>query len=237
MRIFWVGFDAKKGPFQDLRVRRAVAHAIDRQTMAKELMGVSTQLLDVPCYPTQFGCIGGSDAPKYGYDVQKAKSLLAEAGLPNGFDTSMVIYAQGPNRTLAEALQGYLRAVGIKVAINVTSIKGFFEAVQEGKVPLKLESYGQYNINDVAILLPEYFGGGSLDSVGDVQITQWLKEAGATGDVAKRKALYQQSARQIVDKSYWVPLFIQSVNYAFAKDFDFRAWPDENPRFYLAKWK
>lgn len=237
MRTFWFGFDAAKGPFQDAKVRRAVAHAIDRETLVKELIGASSPVLNVPCYPTQFGCIDAKDVPRFEYDVAKAKQLMAEAGKTAGFDTSIVIYAQGPNRMLAEAIQGYLRAINIKAGLSITSIKGFFEAVQEGKAPLKLESFGQYNINDVGVFLPEWFGGGNRDSVRDPALIQAFKEAAATGDAARRKALFQQASKTIVEKNYWVPLFIQAINYGHSKDVAFKAYDDENPRFYMTRWK
>ncbi len=237
MRIFWLGFDAQKGPFQDARVRQAVARAVDRQTLAQEIMGPGTRVLDVPCYPTQLGCIDARSVPHIAFDPAGAKALLKEANLPNGFSTIMVIYDQGPNRTLAEAVQGYLQEVGIKVQLNVTTIKAFFDAVKDGNVPLKLESYGQYNINDVAIILPEYLGGGSLDSIKDPALAQLFAQAAGTSDAARRKAAYEQADRIILEKTYWVPLFIQNVNFAFNKDLDFKPWPDEDPRFYMTRWK
>jgi peptide/nickel transport system substrate-binding protein len=237
MRTFWVGFDARKPPFNDARVRRAVGYAIDRKALATQLMGEGTKVLEVPCYPTQFGCIDAGKVPHFELDPVKAKSLVTEVS-PSGVNTTMVIYAQGQNRDVAEAIQGYLRPIGIKADLNVTTIKGFFDATpQEGKVPLKLESYGQYNINDVSILLPGYYDGGTQDTVRDAEITEWLKQAAAASDAAKRKELYEQVDRKIIDQAYWIPLFIQNVNYAFNKDFGFHPWPDEDPRFYMTKWK
>jgi len=77
MRTFWIGMEARRPPFQDPRVRRAVAHAIDRKALAQELMGPATPLLDVPCFPPQFGCIKPDAVPHYDYDPAKAKQLLA----------------------------------------------------------------------------------------------------------------------------------------------------------------
>ena len=89
---------------------------------------------------TQFGCIDAGKVPHFDLDSAKAKSLMAEAGLAGGVNTTMVIYAQGQNRDIAKGIQGYLRPVGIKADLNVTTIKGFFDAVpQEGKAPLKLD--------------------------------------------------------------------------------------------------
>ena len=85
--------------------------------------------------------------------------------------------------------------------------------------------------------MPGYYDGGTQDTVRDVEITEWLKQAAATSDAPKRKQLYEQVDSKIIDQAYWIPLFVQNVNYGFSKDFDFHPWPDEDPRFYLTKWK
>ena len=238
MRIFWVGFDAKKGPFQNLRVRRAVAHALDRQTMAKELMGASTELLDVPCYPTQFGCIGGSDVPKYGYDRAEGQ-VPARRGRP----AERVRDDHGDLRAGAEPhLGGGYPGVSACRRHQGRDQRHLDQGLFRGRSGRQgaaqagvLRSIQHQRRRHPTARMVRAAAASTLSAMP--QLGQWLKEAGSTGDLAKRKALYQQSARRIVDQSYWVPLFIQSVNYAFAKDLDFRSWPDENPRFYLTKWK
>ena len=62
---------------RDVRVRRAIAHAIDRQTMSRQLVGEGSQLINAICFPTQFGC-DASQATVYDYNPAKAKELLAE---------------------------------------------------------------------------------------------------------------------------------------------------------------
>ena len=82
MRIFWIGFDAMgqdpESPFKDVRVRRAVAHAIDRAKMAKELVGPGSAVVHVMCYPTQVGCPDQSTVAQYDFNPEKARELLAE---------------------------------------------------------------------------------------------------------------------------------------------------------------
>src|SRR3546814_19096453 len=77
-------------PFTKLKVRRAVAHAIDREAIAKNLVGGVSKVVHAPCYPSQVGCT--QDVPKYEYDPEKAKALLAEAGYHDGFETHLYAY-------------------------------------------------------------------------------------------------------------------------------------------------
>ena len=241
MRIFWIGFDAMgqdpESPFKDVRVRRAVAHAIDRAKMAKELVGPGSAVVHVMCYPTQVGCPDQSTVAQYDFNPEKARELLAEAGYPDGFSTTIWTYAQGLNRVFLESIQGYMRDVGVKFDLQVTpSFSVFYDAVVGGKARIVMESHGQYNINDVEILQPAAFAGGSRDAVRDEQIMSWIKEATTTG-TANREELYHNVVKRIADQVFWNPLFSTSVIYAHSSDLDFTSWGDENPRFYSDKWK
>ena len=241
MRIFWIGFDAMgrdpNSPFKDVRVRRAVLHAVDRAKMVNELVGPGGQVVHVMCYPLQTGCPDQSSVARYDFDPAKAKALLAEAGYPNGFSSSVYTYAQGLNRVFLESIQGYLNAVGIKLSVEVMpSFTAFYEIVAQGKTPLNFESYGQFNINDVEILMPVGFNGGSRDNVKDPAVMDMIKQALATSS-PRRVDLYNNVIKRIADQVFWAPLFSTSIVYAHTADLDFTAWNDEDPRFFMAKWK
>ena len=70
-------------PLKDVRVRRAIYHAIDRNALTHQLVGDGAEVLKSMCAPTQFGC--ATDVQVFDYDPAKAKKLLAEAGYPDGF--------------------------------------------------------------------------------------------------------------------------------------------------------
>ena len=96
MRIGYLQLDAagrtgKNNPLTKLKVRQAVFHAIDQNAIAHNLMQGDSHPVAAPCYPSQFGCVQ-SAALAYDYDPGKAKQLLAEAGYPNGFSTTLVTY-------------------------------------------------------------------------------------------------------------------------------------------------
>ena len=85
MRVGYMQLDAAgrtgaDNPLTKVKVRQAIAYALDRATMAKQLMQGNSRPLDAPCYPTQFGC-DQAGAVHYSYDPAKAKQLLAEAGI------------------------------------------------------------------------------------------------------------------------------------------------------------
>jgi peptide/nickel transport system substrate-binding protein len=118
MRFGYLSMDAAGrtgagNPLTKQKVRQAIAHAIDRQSMARNLVGGGSRVLDAACYPTQFGC-EQAGVTKYDYDPAAARRLLAEAGYPDGFDTDLVSYVLPQ---YSQAIQSYLKAVGINARL------------------------------------------------------------------------------------------------------------------------
>src|SRR5258706_9157948 len=111
MRVNFMTIDAAgrtgaDNPLTKLKVRQAILSAIDRATMAKQLIQGDSKVIDTPCFPSQVGC-DVSAAVKYPYDPARAKQLLAEAGYPNGFDTALVAYSAPATPA---TVQNYLQA-------------------------------------------------------------------------------------------------------------------------------
>ncbi|MBP0573819.1 hypothetical protein J8J27_24265, partial [Mycobacterium tuberculosis] len=78
----------------------------------------------------------------YKYDPAKAKALLAQAGYPNGFDIELYAYRE---RDYAEAVVGYLRAVGIRAKLNFLKYAALRELNRAGKVPIYFQTWGSFS--------------------------------------------------------------------------------------------
>jgi peptide/nickel transport system substrate-binding protein len=238
MRVVYANIDAAgrtgaDNPLTTQKVRQAILHAVDRQTMAKQFMPGGSRVLDAPCYPTQFGC-DAAVATKYDYDPAKAKALLAEAGYKDGFDTEIVSYLLPQ---WVQAVQGYLGAVGIRAKVSQLQVGAVVQRSGEGKNPLEAGSWGSYSINDVSAFLPYFFDGGAHDYSRDAEVTKLVTEGGATINPDQRRAAYTAAIRRITDQAYYMPLFTNVSTYAMSKQLNFKTFRDELPRFYLASWK
>jgi peptide/nickel transport system substrate-binding protein len=137
MRIGYIQFDAAgrtgaDNPLTKVAVRQAIAHAIDRVTIARQLVQGGSRVLDAACYPTQFGC-DQAVATKYEYDPVVAKKLLAEAGYPNGFDTELVTYVLPQ---YSGAIQNYLKAVGINARVTQLQVDAVVQRTTAGQNPM-----------------------------------------------------------------------------------------------------
>lgn len=239
MRIGYLSLDAagRSGagnPMTNVKVRQAVYHAIDRQALADRLVTGGSRVPPAPCYPTQFGC-NGDAAVAYDYNPAKARQLLTEAGFPNGFDIELTSYVQP--RQWSEAVQSYLQAVGIRARLNLIQVAAQIQRAWRGELAMSMGSWGSYSINDVSALLPNFFDGGNDDYARDPEVQRLLVEGGATADPEVRNRAYSGAIRRITEQAYWLPLHTYVNTYAFSRQLEFKAYPDELPRFYLAKWK
>ncbi len=240
MRIGYVSIDAAgrsgaDNPLTKLKVRQAIWHAVNRKEMADKLVQGGSRVPPAPCFPSQFGCDANA-AVLYDYDPKKAKELLAEAGYPNGFETEMVTSVQPAS--WPAAVQNYLGAVGIKARLTPLQVAPAIQRAWRGETPLYMQSWGSYSINDVSAILPVMFGKDANDNYSrDPELEKLIAEGGSTGDKAVRAKAYSAAIKIATEKAYWLPLHTYVNAYAFAKDLDFKTYPDELPRFYFAKWK
>lgn len=238
MRIGFLEIDAagragNDAPLQNQKVRQAIFYAIDRASMAKNLVQGDSHPIAAPCYPTQFGC-DQKAAVDYAYDPAKAKELLKEAGFANGFSTTLVSYLLPAWNA---AMQGNLKAVGINAEIQQLQVGAVVQKVMAGQTPMNGGSWGSYSINDVSAILPYFFGGGPNDYSRDPEVEKLVSQGGLTTDPEERQKYYSAAIHRITEQAYWLPLFTYVTYYAFSSDLNFEAFPDELPRFYLCSWK
>lgn len=237
MRIVFLNFntlpDGPSAPLRDIRVRQAIQHAIDRPTMVKQLVGEGARVLNVICYPSQFGC-SDEKAKKFAYDPARAKALLAEAGFPNGFEIDLLAYRE---RNQSEAMINYLRAVGIKANLRFMQYAAMREQSRANKAPLLHQTWGSFSVNDTSASTPVYFGGGPDDINKDPEVIALLKTGDGSVDPAVRKKAYAEALAMISEKALGVPLYALVTYYVAAKGLDFQTYPDEIPRMWEMSWK
>lgn len=237
MRIAMIALDAagrtgEGNPLTDVRVRRAINHAIDRDTIVENLLGGDGQVVNVPCYPMQFGC-DESAATVYDYDPDGARALLAEAGYADGFEVRMISYR---DRARAEAVQAYLGAVGITVNLEMLQPRASFSAWREGETGTWYGDWGSFSIADASASTGNFFDGSSNDGARDEEVMALLAEANSSVDPELRQANFSQAIARITEQAYWVPMHTIVMGYAYNADLNFTPHVDELPRFFMASW-
>lgn len=220
-------------PMKDVRVRRALFHAIDRAALAK-LVGNGAEVLKSMCYPTQVGCT--ADVSQWAYDPAKAKALLAEAGYGPGKPLRIPFYAYR-DRAYSEAVLAYLRAAGIEPEFKFIQNVALRPLIIGGKTEVAHLTWGSQGMQDASASVSLYFKHGVDDFARDPELKTLIDAADTSMDAAKRKELYASALEKINREAYAVPLFAYGRAYAFNKHLDYKVTPDELAHFYLAKWK
>ncbi len=240
LRVGFILFDASgrtgaDNPLTKLKVRQALYYAMDRKSFVENLIGGEAKVVNTPCNPAVFGC-DASAAVSYPYDPAKAKQLLAEAGYPNGFTSTLYTSTARPLEW-SEAIQQNFRAVGVNVAVTRMPPQAVNEKLEREGLPIYFNDWGGFRINDASAFISVFFRGSPDDIARDPETEALLKEADTSADPALRKADYAKAIHRVTEQAYVLPLNSFNINYAATKDLDFKGYKDEIPRFYLYRWK
>lgn len=211
-------------PFDDARVRRAVSMAIDRQALVDTVHGGKATIFPVlrPGIPY---ALTTRDLPPelrqyVEYHSDRAKQLLAEAGYPKGFKTTLNAssrYIENNYRSAAEAVTSMLQAVGIDVKLNLMEHGRYTATVLQASYPvgeMALTVILQDTPEDsTALANPTKYGGTTNRSVvKDPQYDRIYEEFLASRDDAKRAQLARDMQLRHVEQAYRVILpFVDDV--------------------------
>ena len=212
LNTFYVGFNENFEPWDDVRVRQAIAMAIDRQRIVDQFYppGSDTASHFTPC-AIPLGCEGDE---WYEFDVDAAQALLAEAGLPNGFATVLnyrdVVrgYLPDPN-VVAQDIQAQLKAnLNIDITIEVQESGTFLDNATAGALEgLYLLGWGA-DYPDPTNFLDYHFNNVANHQFGDPDpsYTDPLTTAATTLDTEVRRAAYVEANNAIKEFVPMVPV-------------------------------
>lgn len=211
------GRSAKK-QFQDIRVRRAVLHAINRKIIQNNLVagGAGAPPIGGLCFKIQQGCAFTPVAVKY--DPAKAKKLLAEAGFSNGFDVT--VSALGLARTVAEGVVGQLRKVGIRATLNALNFGAYRKQQRDGKFEILVSAWSSGGLPDTSSTANMMFAPGPRNYNGDKVLDQFRIKGSGELDDTKRRAIYKQAFDHINEQAYIMPLTTLPTVFVHTKDLE-----------------
>jgi peptide/nickel transport system substrate-binding protein len=192
-----------KSPWHDRRVRLAASHALDRNALNQaETLGFSHPTGGL--IPRSLEFARAYEPPAY--DPARAKKLLAEAGYPNGFDAGDLTPFP-PYFSLAEAVGGYLQAVGIRTRVRTMERATFLAAWREKKIKGLIMGLGAPAGNaatriEVYVLKSGIYSSGVVPEIEDLYQRQ-AREL----DRKKREALLYQIQQIMHDRVLHVPIY------------------------------
>ena len=230
-----VYFNLSRKPLDNLKVRQALAYALNRKDF-RETYGLSITADAVS--PVGPGYLGFTDdVEKYDYDVEKAKNLLKEAGYPDGFDlgefVTSPIYLNS-----AELLQNQLKQIGVTFTIQMVDHPTMHKMIRKDVNALVPYGCARFPVADS--LLTQFFHSDSIvgKPTGVTNFSHYgeaipgvddlIESARVEPDTEKQKALWVKAQQKIMEDVPCYPLRVTFVVFARKKNIDLGYEPESN---------
>jgi peptide/nickel transport system substrate-binding protein len=211
-------FNMTKKPLDDIRVRRAICHAIDRNELMNFLgPDVTSKLVSV--IPMDY--LGGTDkVPTYEFNPEKAKKLLAEAGYSRGFEMSMVMSEMSDYRRPMEQIQEQLRRVGINLKMDVMTHTAFHQQIRKDVNPVVLYACARFPTANP--ILTEFYHSRSIVGTPTAitnfshydRIDDLIEKARVETDPKRQKTFWAEAQKKIIEDAVALPLCITKFGFA-----------------------
>lgn len=226
LNIAFLSINNQRPPFSDARVRHAISRAVDRAALVRDVLGGHGAVARNPLPPSIWGYAGR--APELALDRAASRRLLAQAGLPAGFECTLAYpdvprpYLPSP-RLLAEHLAADLEQVGIRVRLQrIDSWAEYLERATRGDYELAVLGW-QADTMDPNDFLSVLLGS---DAIGATNRSRYrssamdaLLEQGRQGRGQQERTSSYRAVQALFQKDMpWVPLYHVSVVTAYRKE-------------------
>lgn len=204
---YYLAFNVTRAPFDDARVRQAVAMAIDREFVAAAAMWDAATPSSNPI-PSHSPWYSGYDP--YVQNVAEARRLLAEAGYPNGFEMEiMVTWSMEETVRAAQVIQDQLRAIGIRAELRSLEWSVWLEEQGAGNFDTYLLSWIG-NVDPDDYFYAQHRTGEALNFTGysNPELDRLVDLGRQTMDEDERRSVYNQVQKLVIDEAAYVYLFI-----------------------------
>ena len=219
VRTIYIYFNHTMAPFTDVRVRQAINYAVDKEEIVEFVLGGAARVSDAPISP---GVFGYTPVGNYNYDPEKAKQLLAEAGFPNGFSTTLY----SPNGRylqdiqVSEAIQSQLALVGIDAQIETLEWNAYLAKTNvpaaDNEVPFAMlgwgtvtgdADYGHFALFHSTQHVP---AGSNRSFYANPTVDALLDEARTNSNPLLRQSLYEEVMTLLWNDAAWLFLHSES---------------------------
>ncbi len=220
--ITYFTMNFNKEPFEDVRVRKAVQMAIDRQAILDALYGGRGQV-EQGIFP--HGLIGfNADQEEIKYDPEAAKALLAEAGYPDGFDMEIAADSSASDTiTMAlEIVSSQLAEIGINAEIQTYDQSTWLETRKAGELGSFMSTWTA-DYNDPDNFIYTFFGNEEKTKIRsvnypDTEVMERVAKARTIVNYDERLAEYKALEEKLIhEDAAWVPMFSRLHLFAVGK--------------------
>lgn len=208
-RSFFVALNNTKPPFDNLLVRKAANHALNKKLIIDRILQNTATPINGVLSPDAFAF--EPSLPAYEYDVAKAKKLLAQAGYPNGIDVTLD--AEGAFSEMAQAIGSLLTKAGIRTKVQVgegSMIRDKWDPLKPKVGDMRLTSWGNGSLDPEDIFAPTLKTNDRGNSAGYSSgvVDGLLSAASTETDAQKRAELFRHAQKQVNADAPWIFLWV-----------------------------
>ena len=205
--LTYLGFNMKKAPYDNPKVREAISYAIDQKPIIDTVFLGAGEAANSIIGPNVWGYY---DVEKFTQNIEKAKALLAEAGYPDGFKAKIWVNDNPVRRDIAVILQDQLKQIGIDLAIETVEWGAFLDGTARGDHEMFLLGWGtvtrdpDYGIYEL-VSTSTMGSAGNRSFYSNPTVDKLLEEGRTELDPEKRKAIYKE-IQEIIRKD--IPMYM-----------------------------
>lgn len=213
----YIAMNTEKEPFNDVKVRQAINYAIDRDNLVAVCYDGEAEVNSNICAKERFGY--SDDQFQYTYDPEKAKELLAEAGIETPYDLGEILVAEKYSN-LATVIQNDLKAVGLDVTISVKEFNSYISDLQNGSygiTALNMTLEGDTQTLEMAFN-SDYIGIANNARYSDEEMDKLFEQARTETDNDKRAEIFNEIFTKAQDEAIYAVMCNPMTLYAYNSD-------------------
>ncbi|MBD3664520.1 ABC transporter substrate-binding protein [Sulfitobacter aestuariivivens] len=231
-----------KNPFADVKVRQAVAHAINVPAILQTIMRGNAAEVSQLVSPAMRG-YSDALAARPAFDIEKSKALLAEAGYPGGFSFGL----KCPNdrylndEAVCQAITGMLAQVGIKATLDAMPVQNYWPELRADNFDMYLLGWSpgtfdaEHPIRFLASTPNEEkkLGSWNFGGYSNARVDELLPMIQSEIDDAKRQAMLDEVTQILQDEVAYVPMYVQPLVWGAQANVTLTQRPDN---FFILRW-
>ncbi len=235
-RVGYVKLNPNLPPFDDKRVREAVARAIDKEAITEGLLGGVDQPVAQMVTPSHFGYVEGIEG--YAYDLDKAKQLIKDAGATG----KAVSFATAPtfDQRIVQAVAQMVGETGLTVNIEMTDMATYLKSAQSEPKSQPAIAFGRWSCacqDADGVLFPLLHSSSSWSSTNNPEINKALEAARGTLDEKTRLENYKTVSTFVAQEVLLVPLYQAAIIYGAAKQLQWKPTANESLFLNRMSWQ
>ncbi|MFO8059236.1 MAG: ABC transporter substrate-binding protein [Bacillota bacterium] len=197
----------QREPLENVKVRQALNYAIDRTSIVEDVDSGFGQPASQLLAPTVFG--HHPDLEPYPYDPDKSRELLAEAGYPDGFEASILVWNMDRYVRFAEVIQAQFADVGVDVELDVIEFGAALERGYEGDFDMTTMQWGTTTLDGDYTMYPllhsdNWGQAGNWGCYSNEEVDELIYQAQVNPDPEVRLEAYQRASEIAFEDAAWV---------------------------------